>query len=88
MVKIKHPMSLRIMTINVPEYFITKIDALVREGLFPSRSEAIRVAIYQFLERTSGFLAYLEEKEPHPIISSDPNIIQLPDGTTKTIIKK
>jgi len=88
MAKFVSPTGLVIMTINVPRYFITKLDALVSTGMFNCRSEAIRVAIYQFLERTSGFLAYLEEKEPHPIISSDPNIIQLPDGTTKTIIKK
>jgi len=41
---------MRIVTINIPESYLDAIAELVGEkGLYPSRSELIRVAVRQFL---------------------------------------
>lgn len=43
---------MRIVTINVPEAYIDAINELIGEhGLYPSRSELIRVAVREFLLR-------------------------------------
>jgi antitoxin ParD1/3/4 len=43
---------LKIVTVNVPESYIDAIEKLVGEnGLYPSRSELIRVAVREFLLR-------------------------------------
>ncbi len=42
--------SLKIVTVNVPESYLGSIEKLVGEhGLYPSRSELIRVAVREFL---------------------------------------
>ncbi|MCS7365599.1 MAG: ribbon-helix-helix domain-containing protein [archaeon GB-1867-035] len=43
--------KLKIITVKIPEIYIELIDELVRLGIYPSRSEAIRVAIRDFLRR-------------------------------------
>ncbi|WP_457558231.1 ribbon-helix-helix domain-containing protein [Candidatus Harpocratesius sp.] len=41
---------MRIITVNVPVSYLTAIDKLTgQEGLYPSRSELIRVAVREFL---------------------------------------
>ena len=40
---------MKIMTINVPEDYVELLDTLKRLGKYPSRSEACRVAIRDFL---------------------------------------
>ena len=41
---------MKIVTVNVPESYIEAIKKLVgRDGLYPSRSELIRVAVREFL---------------------------------------
>ena len=43
---------MKIVTVNVPESYIDAIEKLVGEnGLYPSRSELIRVAVREFLLR-------------------------------------
>ena len=43
-------MSMKIVTCNLPEPFITAMEKLISEyGLYPSRSELIRVAVREFL---------------------------------------
>jgi antitoxin ParD1/3/4 len=45
--------TIRIITCNVPEIYLKAIDRLVskngKPGLYPSRSELIRVAVREFL---------------------------------------
>jgi len=42
--------AIKIVTVNVPESYIDAIKKLVGEdGLFPSRSELIRIAVREFL---------------------------------------
>jgi Arc/MetJ-type ribon-helix-helix transcriptional regulator len=40
-----------LISLHVPKYYVEVIDDLVRQGVYPSRSEAIRDAIRQLLER-------------------------------------
>jgi len=41
---------MKIVTVNIPEPYINAIDKLTgHEGLYPSRSELIRVAVRDFL---------------------------------------
>ena len=46
---------LRIITINLSEPHVKALQVLQDIGLYPSRSEAIRVAIRDFLQRELGF---------------------------------
>jgi Arc/MetJ-type ribon-helix-helix transcriptional regulator len=52
-------MNLVNITINLPEIFLQKIDDLVVAKLFHSRSEALRLAIKEFLTREIAFGAGL-----------------------------
>jgi Arc/MetJ-type ribon-helix-helix transcriptional regulator len=47
-----------LISLHVPKYYVEVIDDLVRQGVYPSRSEAIRDAIRQLLER------YFYEAQP------------------------
>lgn len=42
---------MRVITVKVPKAYIDELDELIKAGLFPSRSEAIRVAIRDLLQR-------------------------------------
>jgi Arc/MetJ-type ribon-helix-helix transcriptional regulator len=44
---------LKIVTINIPDQYLDCIQSMVELGFFPSRSEAVRVALKQFLVRES-----------------------------------
>ena len=39
-----------LISLHVPKYYVEVIDDLVRQGVYPSRSEAIRDAIRQLLD--------------------------------------
>lgn len=41
---------MQIVTVNLPSVYIDAIAKLTSEGLYPSRSEAIRVALRDFLK--------------------------------------
>jgi len=47
---------LKITTINLPEQYIESLRHLVDLGYFPSRSEAIRQALKQFLNKEQIFV--------------------------------
>ncbi len=59
--------KIKIVTINVPESYIDAMEKLVREhGLYPSRSELIRVAVREFLIKElkmANNMAKLKEDE-------------------------
>ena len=40
---------MKIITINLPEKYLAAIQVLNDMGVYPSRSEAIRIALHQFL---------------------------------------
>ncbi len=57
---------MKIVTVNCPESFIEAIKRLVGEGgLYPSRSELIRVAVREFLIRELKMAKNLNKHEEH-----------------------
>lgn len=44
---------MKLITLNVPEEYLSMVDALVKRGLYPSRAEAIRLAIRDLALRES-----------------------------------
>lgn len=40
---------MRLITLHLPPRFVKELDELVREGRYPNRSEAIRVAVRDLL---------------------------------------
>jgi len=41
----------RIITVKIPDAYLRDLDELVRIGLYPSRSEAIRTAVRELLRK-------------------------------------
>jgi len=42
---------MRIITVKIPEAYLRELDELVKLGVYPSRSEAIRVALRELLKK-------------------------------------
>ena len=53
---------MQIITINLPEKYLAAIKTLNECGVYPSRSEAIRVALREFLDDELKMYENLEEK--------------------------
>jgi len=56
--------GMRLITIYLPESYLEALDKLVEKRYYPSRAEAIRVAIRDLLNRE--FWGRLEEKKDSP----------------------
>jgi len=54
---------MRIITINLSEPHVKALQVLQDLGLYPSRSEAIRVAIRDFLQRELGFAQRFDDMD-------------------------
>lgn len=52
--------KLKLITLHVPEQYISGIETLVNENMYPNRSEAIRVAIRDLLKNELTFLSKSE----------------------------
>lgn len=52
---------MKLITLNLPDRYLDGIEILVREEIYPNRSEAIRTAIRDFLRR---------EADPEPKIKN------------------
>ncbi len=48
-----------VISVHLPKEMLQELDELVRQGRFPSRSEAIRIAVRDLIYRESG----LRERE-------------------------
>jgi len=46
---------MKIITINLPEKYLAAIQVLVENGVYPSRSGALRVALREFLAKELKF---------------------------------
>lgn len=71
---------MKIVTVNIPEAYLDSIEKLVGdEGLYPSRSELIRVAVREFLLRelkmANNMAKYKEEKVEE---IDDENYVRVP----------
>jgi len=53
---------MKIITINLPEKYLEAIQTLNDLGVYPSRSEAIRTALSQFLDDELKMFNNLEDK--------------------------
>ncbi|MCD6509943.1 MAG: type II toxin-antitoxin system ParD family antitoxin [Thermoprotei archaeon] len=49
--KVQRKSHLRLVSIHLPESYVEGLDELVLKGLYPSRSEAIRIAVRDLLKR-------------------------------------
>lgn len=52
---------MKIITINLPEKYLQAIQILNDMGVYPSRSEAIRMALHQFLTNELKMFKDLED---------------------------
>lgn len=57
---------MKIITINLSEHHCKALQVLQDLGLYPSRSEAIRVAIRDFLQRELGYTQKIDDIDPKP----------------------
>lgn len=79
--------NIRIVTVNIPQSYLKAIATLVGDqGLYPSRSELIRVAVRNFLiwklNAAKSFEQYQQkQKEPEPEMQ-DHFYIRVPVGET------
>jgi len=46
--------KMMLISVHVPRQMLEELDELVRRGVFPSRSEAIRIAIRELLLRENS----------------------------------
>ena len=71
---------MKIVTVNIPESFIDSIEKLVGEhGLYPSRSELIRVAVREFLIKELKMANNLVKyKEPELENLDNENFVRVP----------
>lgn len=63
MPRTKNPEKMSMISIHLPRPMIDAIDELVRRGLFPSRSEAIRAALRELLYKYGFSQIVLAPKE-------------------------
>lgn len=61
---------MQIITINLPEKYLDAIQILNDLGLYPSRSEAIRQALYDFLSKEIKMYRDLDEESFEMVIRS------------------
>ena len=64
---------MKIITINLPEKYLEAIQTLNDLGIYPSRSEAIRTALSQFLDEELNMFNNLEENTFKMLIRSNIN---------------
>ncbi|WP_147665248.1 ribbon-helix-helix domain-containing protein [Promethearchaeum syntrophicum] len=54
---------MKIVTINIPEQYLDCLKTLVDLGYFPSRSEAVRQALNQFLTKEANLVKEIEHDQ-------------------------
>ena len=57
--KNEHPRRMRNITINIPDIYDKNLLKLQKQGMIPSRSEGVRLAIRQFLQNEYKILKML-----------------------------
>lgn len=74
---------MKIVTINLSEPHVKALQILQDLGMYPSRSEAIRVAIRDFLMKEIGFAQKFDEIESQPL-----NHERIAASATQSVEKK
>jgi len=54
---------MQIITINLPNQYLDGIQKLIERGVYPSRSEAIRTALQDFLPEEFNFKLKIDNSE-------------------------
>lgn len=49
-------MSMRIATINIPDSYLESFESLIELGFFNSRSQIVREALREFLDKEQQFI--------------------------------
>ena len=65
--------TMKIITINLPEKYLSAIKILNDLGIYPSRSEAIRIALRDFLTNELKMYEDLDEESLPYILKSRTN---------------
>ena len=65
---------MKIITINLPEKYLQAIQILNDMGVYPSRSEAIRIALHQFLAKELKMFKDLEDESFKMLMRSKSSI--------------
>ncbi len=68
-------MSLEILTVKMAEELLERIDRLVRDGYYPSRSELIRTAIRDLIIEELGSYGVYKKTQNVEIQSLAPNYV-------------
>ena len=66
-------LKLKIITINLPEKYLQAIQILNDMGVYPSRSEAIRIALHNFLSKELKMYNDLDDDSFKMLIRSKTN---------------
>ena len=61
---------MKIITINLPGKYLSAIQTLNDMGVYPSRSEAIRIALRDFLEKELTMFNNLEDESFRRLLRS------------------
>jgi len=72
---------MKIITVNIPVQYVNKIKGLIgNEGLYPSRSELIRVAVRDYLikELKMAKITAIGKIDPPIINKEDLDFVQVP----------
>ncbi|MFX0073383.1 MAG: ribbon-helix-helix domain-containing protein [Candidatus Hermodarchaeota archaeon] len=64
---------MKIITINLPEKYLSAIQILNDKGIYPSRSEAIRIALRDFLQDELKMYEDLEDENFELLMRSSTN---------------
>ena len=64
---------MKIITINLPEKYLAAIQILNDLGIYPSRSEAIRIALRDFLSNELKMYQELDEENFKMLVRSNTN---------------
>ncbi|MFX0023385.1 MAG: ribbon-helix-helix domain-containing protein [Candidatus Hermodarchaeota archaeon] len=64
---------MKIITINLPEKYLQAIQILNDMGVYPSRSEAIRIALHDFLTNELKMFKDLDDESFKMLIRSKSN---------------
>jgi len=65
--------KIKIITINLPEKYLEDLQILIEKGFYPSRSEALRIALRDFLANELKFYDDLENSNFKELISQERN---------------
>ncbi|AIF69586.1 transcriptional regulator [Palaeococcus pacificus DY20341] len=61
------PRKMKIISVQLPQSLINAIDTLVRRGVYPNRSEAIRTAIRDLVKKEL-YQTEIEEERPEYVV--------------------